>query len=548
MKELRTIPYSHWIFSATLGILCAHRAGAQGQDKKSANQSAIAENQTMGGSNYTALLSPIDIYAPPAGAKKLISLSDLYRLVQSRGVSLKVSRETYNAVRQTVKTDDDKKIPVLSLEMAHDQKWTKSLGDSDPTDDYSDRKLETGARSVSSSAGLSLSGAPVQGVSYKLLFPQLVHAHQQPDRSLSNPERPDSGAFSASATLSLLRDNPVFSESLSRKRSGLTLASARETLRADTLRKIAEAETSFFSLVQRYLQLSVQERSLKLAKALESDVKEKIAAGESSVLEATRAELQTAQAEADFMSSQIDYEAAIGEFRNSLAFDEREGQGVFPDPKALEIDVEGYRVPSDALNEIQKSNPDISIARIAKQVAETDLEIARKGTLPSLALNMNYGNSTPGNGWAQTSADTLRPNDRVFGVGVSFSHVLFNDASRNAMQQAIVVKQKAEFAADETERRILKEYGALIKKLDIGGRRYRIAKISREIAEKKLNSEYEKFKAGESSVRNVIDSQTEVNSARISEIGARIEMLTGYGQLRTLQGKLPDGLAMNYGK
>jgi outer membrane protein TolC len=503
--------------------------------------------QKLAASNYAMLLTPLDIYAPPPNARKLITLRELYSLVNTRGVSLKVARETFNASKQTVKTESDKKIPVLTMDLGHGQKWTKTMRDSDPTDDYADRKSVSGSRNVTANGGLSLTGAPVQGISYKLLFPQLAHTQEFPDTGTANPKRPDTGAFTASLDVALLKDNPMIVESLARKKSNLTLMSAREVLRQQTLAKIAEAEASYYGLAQKYLQLAVQERSLKLAQALERDVKEKIRAGESSALEATRAELQTAQAETDFMSSQIDYEAAVEEFRRSLAFDESDGQGIFPDPKGLDVNVEAFKVPADAMDEIRKSNADIAVSRIARQLAETEMELSRKGNLPSMAFTTSYSNTSPGNGVSETTSEVLRPNDRVFSVALTYSQILFNNTARNSLQQAILAKQKADFATDEAERKVIKDFNALIKKLDIGGRRYRIAKISREIAEKKLSSEYEKFKVGESSVRNVIDTQTEVNGARISEISARVEMLLGYAQLNALQGKLPDGVTMSSG-
>ncbi len=507
---------------------------------------SVAPQVTTGPKAYSELLQSLDLYASPPAAKKLLTLAELYQLVQEKGIALKVSRETLNAAKQESKTEKDKKIPILNLELGHDQAWAKKRIDSDLTDEEVDRKHLTGTRSVNSKGGFSLTGAPIQGVSYRLFFPQLTHAHQQPKVDLSEPERPDSGGVTGSVDVALLKDNPFLVESLASKKRNMTLSSAREAFRSETLKKLHEAESSYYGLIQKYLQLTVQERSLRLAIALEGEVKEKIAAGESSALEATRAELQSAQAETDFMSAQIDYEDAVEDFRSSLAYDETEGQGVFPDPKSLSIGIEGFKVPPNAMQEIRNANPDIKVAKIAKQIAGVDLELARKGTLPTLALSMSYGNTTPGHGWTSTAAEALRPNDRTYSVGLTFTQVLFNDSSRNVMQQAAVSKQKAEFAADQAERTVIKEYNALIKKLDIGGRRHRIAKISREIAEKKLGSEYERFKVGETSVRAVIDSQTEVNTARIAEIAARIEMILGYGKLRGLQGKLPDGLTLNF--
>lgn len=490
--------------------------------------------------SYKELLKPLEIYATPAGATKLISLMDLYQMVQSRGLALKLSRETFNAAKQSVKTEDDKKTPVLSLDMNHNQSWSKTMGDSDATDSYLDRKNETGSRNIKSNAGLALNGSPMRGVSYKVLFPQLAHSQNMPETAVSDPPRRDSAAFTAGLDVSLLRDNPFSSESLSRRKSTLTLASARETLRRDIIAKIGDAEAAFFGLIQKYLQLTVQQRSLLLAKALERDVKEKITAGESSSLEGTRSELQTAQAETDYMSSEIDYEAALGEFRNSLAFDDADGAGIFPDPKSLNIDVESFSVPKDAIKQINEANPAIGSARLTRELADVDLRLARVSTLPNLAFGVNYGNTAPGDGWGQTTKESLRPNDRVFSVGLTYSQILFNDTSRNSLEQAVVAGQKAALAEDDARRSSEKEFNALLKRMDIGSRRYRIAKISREISEKKLASEYERFKAGESSVRNVIDSQTEVNSARISEISARVDMLSSIGKMRALLGRMPD--------
>lgn len=536
------------ILIISVGCFCSGLSWANEKQAPGKQASKRDATKQINADNYAELLKPLDIYAPPPGAKKLLTLKDLYSLVQTRGAALKVSRETFNSAKQTVKTADDKKIPVISLDAGHDQRWTKTLGDSDPMDDYSDRRQETGSRAVSSRAGFSLTGSPVSGINYKILFPQLAYSQTIPAGSVSNPPRPDSASFNASLDISLLRDNPISSEKLSRRKNLLALSSARESFKQETIAKLGDAESAFYGLIQRYLQLSVQYRSLLLARALQNDVKEKIVAGESSALEATRAELQTSQAETDYMSSEIEYEAAVAEFRNSLAFDEADGAGVFPDPKSLNINVENYTVPKNALTRITDGNPSIVMARINRELAEIDLDLARVSTLPSLSLSTSYGNSTPGDGWFKTSSEALKPNDRSFSVGLSYSHVLFNDTSKNGLQQALVTSQKAAFSEDETRRNIEKEFNALLKRLDIGGRRYKIAKISREIAEKKLNSEYERFKSGESSVRNVIDSQTEVNSARISEIGARVDMLSSIGRMRALLGDLPEGISISYGK
>ena len=537
------------IFATSLLLSANSRPGFAAKSKDADEKPAATKGSRhtpISHSNYALLLEPLNIYAPPPGAKKLISLSELHSLVNTRGVALKVSRETYNATKQSVKTSEDQKMPVISFDAGHTDTWTKSKIDGDPTDEVTDRNGERGSHSFGGNAGFSLSGAPIAGVSYKLAFPNLTSSKVSPDTASHDPYLPDNGSFNASLSVSLLKDSPYFVESLAKRKTRIQLASARDALKQDAIRKISEAENSFYGLAKRYLNLAIQERSLKLAEALVSDVKEKIAAGEASSLEATRANLQKAQSETDYMSSQIEYESAVAEFRRSLAFDDVDGQGVFPDPKALDINVDNLKVPANALQSLRQSNPDIMAAKNARETAEIELDQARKSTLPSLSLSTSYGNTVPENGWGRAASQALKPNDRTFTVGLTFSQVLYNDTSKNALKSSLVSKQKADLALDEAERKAKRDFDALFKRIEIGTKRYQIAKISREIAEEKINSEYERFRAGESSVRNVIDSQTEVNSARISELSSRVDLVAAYGELNALIGKLPDGVSLAY--
>ena len=509
-------------------------------------KSKTARSVAISNSNYSSLLEPLNIYAPPPGAKKLISLSELHGLVQTRGVALKVSRETYNAAKQSVTTTEDAKRPVLAFNAGHTNTWTKNKVDGDPMDGVTDRSGETASHRFGHTAGFTLSGSPISGVTYNLSFPNLSTSKSSPDTASHDPYLPDSGAFNAGINVELLKGSAFSVESLARRKTKLQLGAARDALKLDAIRKISEAENSFYGLAKRYLNLAIQERSLKLAEALLSDVKEKIAAGEASDLEFTRANLQKSQADTDYMSSQIEYESAVAEFRRGLAFDDADGQGVFPDPRALDINIDKLVIPKNALDLLRRSNPDILASKNARDAAEIELEQSRKSTLPSLSLQSSYGNTVPENGWGRASSQALKPNDRTVTFNLTYAQVLYNDTSKNALKSAIVAKQKADLGVDEAERKAKRDFDALLKRIDIGTRRYQIAKVSREIAEDKISAEYERFRAGESSVRNVIDSQTEVNSARISEISSRVDLAAAYGELNALLGKLPEGVTLAY--
>jgi outer membrane protein TolC len=525
----------------TLALISSMANGAEVKRVKSSPVAARPPTSQMRG-EYQNLLKQLNIYETPPEAKRLLKLKDIYALVLDRGSNLKVAREDLNKAKQSRRTDEDKKKPVVSLDVGHDQKWTKTKSDSDVSDNYVDRDDVFGNRTSGSRAGFSLTGSPLQGLNYKASFPQLVHQQSWPDSSTTEPKRPDSAAFSVGLDLALLKDSPFLVDGAQTKKLNLTLTRAKQTYRSQVISKITEAESAFFSLLQKSLKYRQIKRSLIQARALERDVKEKITAGESSALEATRAELQTAQTETDVMSFEIEYEKALQTFRKNLAFNDTSGDGVFPDPKELEIIFDEQSTKGNELTEILKNNADIIAARAAKSAADIDVEIARNQSQPKLSLATNYQNASPGEGWSKTAFEATRPNDRTFSVELTYSQVLYNDTQKNALKESVFAKQKAELAVSEVEEKISSDYKALIQSLVIGNRRCKIAKTTRDIAEKKLASEYEKFKVGESAVKLVIDSQTELNDAILREIDARIEYLLAFNNLRAMKGQLPLGV------
>ena len=319
-----------WILCS---LVCFLPAEMLAKDAAKATPIANPKPAIVGNSSYGNLLKSLNIYETPIGTKKIISIQELFQRVRVRGIALKVAKESLKTAQSLQNNYRRRKLPVLSLDLGHNQSWYKTESDSDTTDFFVARDQLTGSRKINSTAGLSLKGNPLNGLSYQLQFPQLEGKYGQPE-SVTTPPRHDSGGYSASLELSLLSESPFFVEPIQQKKKKLDWDIARETFKSETLKALSAAEKSFYVLIQKHLTLRVQERALGLAKALESDVKEKITAGESSELEAMRANLQTSQTETELMGSQIDFEDAVEEFRKSLSYDQDESMGIFPDPKS----------------------------------------------------------------------------------------------------------------------------------------------------------------------------------------------------------------------
>jgi len=487
------------------------------------------------------------MYAPPPAAKKLVSLKDVYLLVVSKGVAIKVARQDLKTTGENQRQSKAALLPKVDLNLGHGQTWTKTKSDSDLADDINDRQHVTGSRNLRTNAGIVVSGAPFSGTSYSFNLPSLNHNHNQPDIDRSLPERDDAGAASASFSLALLKDNPFLSETAKKRKERLLFAQGKESFRDAALTAIQDAERSYYDLLVRSIRLAIQERSLMMARALRADVTEMIKAGESNANEALKADLQVAQLETDQLAANIEFENAVETFRAALSLDEDEKEGVFPDPAVLREEIPDIMEELKASRgRAKKNNPKITLAKMAFQIAAADLELAHTAALPSLNFTTTYANTSPANGWDRATNEAFKPNDRSFDVKLELNYPLFNGISQNSVTLASVASQKSEFAYSKVQFDLDKSIGALSKRLDIGIKRNSIARMSRQISEKALSDEYEKFRLGESNVKNVIEAQNSLNNAQLSEISSQIDLATGLAELRTLTGQLPEGVKLEY--
>jgi outer membrane protein TolC len=493
-------------------------------------------------SPYAKLMNEIDIYQAPEGVTKLISLQDTFRLVRQQGVEVKLAKETYNLVFEQQRTQRERVIPSLGLTGGGAKAWNVAMVDSNPDDVLNDRLGESKSTSTTATMGLNLNSSPLQGVIYSLALPQLSRSFQT---SATGRTATTQSGYDFTVNVALLKDNPLSGETLLQQALRIDERKAKEQLKKDTITAMASAQKSFFDLIQKYLQLTVQRRSLEQAKALEVEIKEKIAAGEAGSLEAVSASLQTSQTETELMSTEMDYESAIEEFKRSLSIPESDKESIFPDPKSVDADVDALVKSIPSLESVRKSNSELSIARLDTQRAKIDADTARNTALPQLGFSTNYKNGLPSETTTKAISDFSSPNDRGLSVSLNLNWTLINDPSKQALRQALLSRQKSEISLNQLQQSVDKNYKALSKRIEIGRRRLKIAKVSRQIAEEKLNSEYQRFQIGESQVKNLIDSQTALNGARISEISSRIELLNSISELRAMAGMFPeDGLTL----
>lgn len=493
----------------------------------------------VGKSDYKNLITNFDIYAPPKDAKAMLSKQELYKRIATKGISLKTARESLKSTIEKQKSVKMSKLPVASLTSTQNYSETET---EQPTVDPltslpTSENQEVTTRSRSTEAGVVVKGEPITGATYSLYSPSLR-------RDLDdNSNVTNTAAFGFDLTLKLLNGSPFFYHGKAERQASLDVRIAREDLRAAILQSITNAEQQYYDLILKYLRIQIQQRALEAAKSLFRDVTELIRAGESDKISGLKAELQVTQTENDLMAAEIDLESAKQALVESMNLQGEDPNAFFPNPNEVKTDPTIPTLDIEAsIREAKDNRPDIRAAHMRVEKAEIAAKLAKSDTYPSLDASVGRTNTGYDGNLNGALRDSQRGERKDLSARLTLNYIFFNNSADLAAKTTAIDLMKAKYAVDELVPKISKEVSNSASKIQIGSRKLKASKQSRVLAETQLAAEYEKFLAGESSLKNIVEIQQQVIAARLTEIQSRVDVMTAITQLRTAKGELPEGL------
>lgn len=489
-----------------------------------------------GRSDYKKLVAPFDFYAVPKDVKRVMSRGELYKRISARGLSLRSSRESLKSSIEAQRNVRNARLPTATLTGSQNYSQTDQERNLTASDGSSYTEEQT-SHQRSFGTGITIGGEPITGLSYSLFSPTLKIDLDQEGKST------DQVSIGGELTLKLLRGSPFFNFNRRDRLASLDVRIAREQLRASTLQSVAAAEQQYFDLLLKHLRIQIQKRSLEAALSLKRDTEELIKAGEADRLAGLKADLQVTQTENDLMTSEIDLEASKQLFRESLNLEGDSVDNYFPDISEVKNDPE---IPAldvaKFLKEANENRPDIKVAKLNIEKSEIESRAAATETYPSLDASIGRSNSGTDEALGRAFRDSQRGESKNFYAKLSLSYVFFNNTAESTARKAAIETVRAKLALDELRQKAFKEVSNSVSKIEIGVRRLKASKQAKEIAEAQVAAEYEKYAVGESSLKNVIDTQQQLVNARLTEIQGRIDLMIALTALRASKGELPPGL------
>lgn len=318
-------------------------------------------------------------------------------------------------------------------------------------------------------------------------------------------------------------------------------------------------ESAYWNFVYSIENLKVRRQSLKLARELLEKNRAEIEAGTLAPIEILTAQADVATREADILEAEAmvkNNEDLLKTIINLPAeVDNAEAVRIVPSdsPSVIREDTSVEK----ALQAAMQNRPDLQATRIDVGNKELNLSYARNQLFPDLRLQASYW--SPGvsgdrvlyeNDNALTGAvigkipgkstdalkDVLDFKYKNWSVGLSLSFPLNNLLSRAYYAQAKLNLEQANLRIKYQEQQIFLEVKTAVRAVQTNYQRVDAYRAARELAQKKLEAEEEKFKVGLSTNYFILQYQRDLANAQVMELRAIVDYNISLAYLNRVQG------------
>lgn len=322
---------------------------------------------------------------------------------------------------------------------------------------------------------------------------------------------------------------------------------------------IYNVETAYWNLVYSRENLRVRQQSLKLAQELLEKNKVEIEAGTLPPIELLTAESEVSTRQADILEAQAlvkNYEDQLKVVINLAAEMEnvKNIQIIPTDSPSVEKREVSYE---EALAVALQKRPDLKAIRLDFKNKEFNFSYAKNQLLPDLRFQLSYWSpgisgdqllykddnpltgivigTIPGKK-SDALKDALNFRYKNWSVGLTLTLPLNSVITRAYYAQAKLSLEQAKLRLKNQEQQLDLEISNAVRAVETNYQRALAYRAARELAEKKLEAELEKFKVGMSTNYLVLQYQRDLANAQTMELKALIDYNISLANLDRVMG------------
>lgn len=350
--------------------------------------------------------------------------------------------------------------------------------------------------------------------------------------------------FTLRATQPLLRNLGIDVNETQIKLAQLELDSSYYQFYETMLTVLADVQLTYWDLVNARQNYELQRKSLELAENLY-----KIQLERNRVGSLARADTLEAERNVAFKRDIL----VVAE-QNIYAAEDRLKQLIRP------LDIEYYKsarlIPTEQLEfhempihfeEVLQfamaNRPDIARSKLGIDSASLQVEREKNQLLPSLDLSASVGYS----GLGRSSSEAWKPVRDIdfptWQVGVTLEIPLGNRAAKSRYYKALLLRKQLLSGHQQLESLVILEVRQAVRDLVTAMRRVETARVTRELAEKQLLSEENKFRNGRIVLFQVQETEQKLMEARIQEATSLVDYQKAIVTLYRARGALMENLS-----
>lgn len=346
------------------------------------------------------------------------------------------------------------------------------------------------------------------------------------------------GNLEISLTQSLLRGFGTGANLASLRKAKINVDISQYELKAVAENLVAGVENAYWDLYLAGEKISIQRESLALAEQQLNESVERVSVGKLAEIELAAVNAEVASRREALIEAQASYEKARLQFLYLLNPEDQDIWSMVP------VTVDEPFIPEDAMDAITvheqlglKYRSDLKQARLEMEKGELDVRQTKNGLLPKLDFFVSYGKSSYAESFSDATPD---PGSQYSNLssGLTFTFPFSNRSAKAKHAQSVRSVEQMELSLKNMERLVELDIRSAYIEAVKSRQMIEATKVTRELQEKNMDAELEKFRVGKSTNILVLQAQRDFTAAKLDESEAMVGYLNALIDLYQMQGTL----------
>ncbi|HSI10307.1 MAG: TolC family protein [Rariglobus sp.] len=344
--------------------------------------------------------------------------------------------------------------------------------------------------------------------------------------------------LSLSVTQPLLQGFGITINRASIERARLGITRAHLDFKAVVLSLIRDVESAYYTLAFSRERLAVRKFSLEVAQTLLDENKARLKTGVATNLDVLQAEVGVANARRDLLLAEQDVRDGEDSLLNLIGrfeFSSRLGAVRLSDAPVPAVSF-------DASYALALANaPDYASGKVLAEQLKLDVAVAKNNRLPVLDLGAGVGFNGEGRrtaGSALNSTTTGQAYDWQVDLTLSIPWGL--RAERARYRQALTSLDRQQVVVEQLDQSLLLQVRSAVRAVETNRETVSVSTLATELSQKQFETEKARYEAGLSTYRFVEDSRQDLDTARVNELLAKVNLRIALAELARLEGTSLD--------